>query len=347
MSEELLKPRAMFSRISSGVFSKDSLQFLPFSEEPFSAWTKRNDLFRYLYSLCNKESVMVDGKGMVRPVNYASHADYLYETNIKRVAKEIVDFSKCLMARAESPNTHTVDLQNHACFGLMGKHIVAWDATLDAILSEGAFFSLAHVLESEHDLESSILLAKGFFYKQALQVLRNYIEDIVLQLYFCDERTDFSKWQSGSFRIPRLRGKGGMLETLLARSRITREMYQIGSELYNDLNGAVHGAEKRLIHQGLFEGKHTGHTFNMEKLEEWCRYFSRCVDLGIRALQAHVEHWESVQSQDAIECPVCRTEGSFDAVRYTFAARAMVQLKCRRCGNTVSYLADSVAHLGY
>ena len=50
--------------------------------------------------------------------------------------------------------------------------------------AESAFFSLAHILETFSDLECSILLASRLYYKQAIQVLRSYLETSVLQLYF-------------------------------------------------------------------------------------------------------------------------------------------------------------------
>lgn len=44
--------------------------------------------------------------------------------------------------------------------GLVGKYKIAWDATVNSLLEEADFFSLAHLLGPETELESSILLAQ-------------------------------------------------------------------------------------------------------------------------------------------------------------------------------------------
>src|SRR2546423_1705604 len=76
-------------------------------------------------------------------------------------------FTKNLM---EARNVSTyLDFYQDARFGRVAKYAIALKCCIYSLLEDAGFYSLAHVLESESDMESSLLLASNFYYKQATQ----------------------------------------------------------------------------------------------------------------------------------------------------------------------------------
>ena len=92
---------------------------------------------------------------------------------------------------------------------------MGWNCKCCAIRE--CFFSVEHVLESLSEIECSILLASNISYKQSLQILRNFLEDILIELHFCCQRPDFDNWKQKIYRIPPLRGPKGVLKRLVIK----------------------------------------------------------------------------------------------------------------------------------
>ena len=131
-----------------------------------------------------------------------------------------------------------------------------------------------------------------------------------------------------------------------------------------NLNGSIHGAEKRLIHQGVFEGKQTGRIFIYDRFRDWCRYFARCVDFGIHALHLTIEYWSRVRPTDRVVCYVCHNDSEFDVQwRPGFPSVAsilndefdvqtlpklrLVSFTCLQCGNSMTFDGDWVSQIGH
>src|ERR1035437_2871627 len=152
---------------------------------------------------------------------------------VRRISREFL--SKARKAKpapaAESKVEPEPDFWNDEAFGLLAKYYVAWDGMVSGILSESGFFSLGHTLESQEDLNCSIVLASNLYYKQALQSLRNFLEGVVVQLYFCDNQTAFANWKADSFNTPSFRGRNGMLRDLRSRGILTDDLTRIASNL--------------------------------------------------------------------------------------------------------------------
>jgi hypothetical protein len=176
--------------------------------------------------------------------------------------------------------------------------------------------------------------------------LRNYIENTVLQLHFCDENDDFILWRDGKYRVPFLRGKKGLLSTLKKRGLISSDLVHVADNLYEELNGSIHGAERRLIHRGIFNGNWTGLLFNYERFKEWCDFFARTVNFGINLLYLHMKHWAKVRPKDYIRCEICHND-DFEIQKREIAGKLMATLSCRVCGNSQTYDADYLTQLGY
>lgn len=287
----------------------ESLSILPFRSEPFSACTLESDLFQFLCGLGLQD-------GIDRAAVYAV---MLYDAGFRRVVDTIEQFNAktgCTYNVVDAPGDALVEDPLHLVsdkqFGLMAKYSIAWDGAVNKVLSDAAHFSLAHVLEMSTELKCSTLLAVNFYYKQALQVLRNYLESVVVELYFCHEKVAFAAWKNSSFRLPSFRGKNGLLRELVSRGVLHQQLSDRASALYDSLNGSIHGAESQLIHQGISIGNHKGLVYRQDRLREWCDHFSSCVNLGIHILSATVTEWTALRFRQGIMCDHCHSRHGFD-----------------------------------
>jgi len=219
---------------------------------------------------------------------------------------------------------------------------------LVAVLSESAFFSLPRVLEGESDLQASVLLASSLYYKQALQMLRNYLEGMVSQLYFLCSQSEFQAWKLGKNKYRSVRGESGLLASLTRDGVLSPDLCQLVSEVYGELNESVHGAERRLVNAGLFQGKHTGGTFAYSRFTEWAETFSKCAYFGIHALKISSDIWQLRGPQDKIFCEMCHNE---DAAQFQVDKSEFKQstwsFTCKRCGTQRDYSAEWAKRLGY
>jgi hypothetical protein len=234
-----------------------------------------------------------------------------------------------------------------ANFGLVAKYAIAWNAACALVLEKSAFFSLPHLLESSVELDCSILLASQMYYKQALQVLRNFLEGLIIQLEFCNDQAAFSRWKLGQYRTPPIRGKDGLLKALVSNGILPTELAEITADLYGELNGSIHNAERNLIHKGVFEGMKTGRFFKYDRFEEWCRYFSHTVDLGIQVLRTNVNQWAALRSRGVL-CRTCHSTSGFAVVeRIHTAAMDFTTIECESCRDTMTFTAEWAAKQGY
>ena len=282
---------------------------------------------------------------------YSFYGVFRFEEGKKQCKKLLEEFqesaSKAIPPPAVEDQVEPIpDFAKDASFGLMAKYRIAFDAATSAVLSESAFFSLAHVLEADTDHEASILLASSLYYKQALQMLRNYLEGMVLQLYFCHNQGDFEKWKIGDYRVPALRGKDGLLDFLSVNGVLPSDLSQIASNLYGELNGSIHGAEKQLVNRGLFQGKWTGQIFKYERFKEWCNYFANCTNIGIHTLRLSTNLWQSKRPKDKIYCDICHSENNFE-VDKSLISEETVTFTCKICGSTMNIAADWAERNGY
>jgi hypothetical protein len=319
------------------IISQDCLSMLPLSPEPIGIWNDNGDLFLFLTRL-------------YEPGGYSSYGKYLFTESKTKWQGRALNFEEYAKQIKPAPDAESLVESVPALLwdrnlGLLAKYSTAWEAVDSAVLSESAFFSLAHILEGGTDLEASILLASNLYYRQALQMLRNYLEGMVLQLHFCNNQPDFTRWKAGMYRVPSLRGRDGLLKSLVDSGLMDRSSSQEASDLYGDLNGSIHGKEERLVNTGLFKGQWTGLVFKYDRFEEWCKYFSRSVDLGIRLLAQSTDHWLSTRPIDQIQCDVCHNQVDFAIDREE--SPGLVKFTCKKCGSSAHYSEEWALERGY
>jgi hypothetical protein len=325
------------------------VSILPFGPEAIETWTDETDLLQFMYALFEKTGTITNESGEQFETNYRSYGKYLCEHGAQYFRGLAEDFARNAQNAAPAPaaankQEPTPDFWKDNQFGAVAKYHVAWNGIVSEVLSESAFFSIAHVLESTEELASSILLASNLYYKQALQVLRSFLEAIVVQLYFCENQTDFASWKSNQFRVPSFRRRDGMIQRLLSRRIIPDGLAIAAMNLYGDLNSAIHGSENRLIHSGMYKGDWSGHIFRKDRYEEWCRYFASSVATAIPLMRIHMNEWQRLSSTGTpiLRCDVCHNTSAFDVEESTFGGRAHSTVNCKICGNSMTMDSEAL-----
>lgn len=312
------------------IFPAESLEVLPFMPEPVSKWTHENDLMYFIACL----------------LPYSEHFFDVRLQQFQTIAREFA-----LNAQKMGPSESAKEMveaipnfQDDEIFGLAAKYAIAWFITTQSLLEESLFFSIPHMLEAYTELECSVFLASNLYYKQALQVLRNFLENAVLQLYFVDEPDKYTKWKENDYRVPSLRGKTGMLLELVKQEALPEKLAIIASDLYGELNGTIHGAEEHLIHRGVFTGQYSGQIFKYERFLQWSHYLARCADFAIRAQYLTISFWEKKRYQTGLICNICHNS----ALEIDESGRddSTTTFRCQQCGNEMSFSTEWLADNG-
>ena len=316
--------------------------YLPFSSEPFSDWNNKTDLQEFLFALHDKKGSIVGENGVKTPVNYRDYGGEVFERGKKEIQSLIQQFETAAEKAVPAPVsvTQKIEVPRFSVnpeFGKVAKYFVAYGGVVEDVLSEESFFSIEHVLESEADLECSVYLAAHLYYKQALQILRSFLEDLVLPIHFCGNTDDYLAWKSSDYKTPPLRGKHGIANKLVKRHILSNRTANEISNLYGDLNACVHGAEKRLLNRGIYSGRWTGQIFKYSDFEEWAEYFSRSVDLGISLLKTSIIQWQMVKPHGKRFCSICHNDKDFDTERYEFGGEWYKRYRCLKCGNMMIF----------
>jgi len=309
-----------------------------FTSEPISLWNANGDLVQFLSG------------GMLLESSDNHYALSLFEDGRKRFLKAAQEFRENALRSPDdlAQLKDTVpQFENDAAFGLMAKYAAAFDGVLNAMLSDGAFHSLPHILEVDSDLTCSVMLASNMYYKQALQALRGVLELGVAQVHFVTHPEDFQGWVDGTWRPPTMRGRkrdGGWLATLRAEGALEGGLDQEVADLYGELNGTVHANEVRFVHSGLPRGTWAGHQFKRQQFDHWCSFFGRTVSSTFRLLAQMLANKERAPKADGVVCSVCRQVNNFDVISRD---EHHVQLRCRVCSNEQGYGTEYVQKFGY
>lgn len=107
--------------------------------------------------------------------------------------------------------------------------------------------------------------------------------------------------------------------------------------LYDDLNGFVHGSERRLINKGQYTRSWMGHTFVFEDFQQWCSHVKEAVFLGIHLLRVNLTQWDDFRSQRTVVCPICHNVKGFDEERFSFGGEEFINYRCRVCSDVMTH----------
>jgi hypothetical protein len=184
-------------------------------------------------------------------------------------------------------------------------------------------------------------LAGNLYYKQALQVLRGYLESLVLPIYFCEYPDQFDQWKVNNYRVPAMRGKQGILKDLADKKVITIDLAAEISRIYDSLNSYIHGSERKLISRGIFTGDYMGRVFKENDFREWCIYLAEAVDIGIRLLAIHFDQWKA-KAGGRIICSICHGADFDMSPEMGFGGEEHYNYKCLHCGEEMTLKSKRV-----
>ncbi|WP_429128199.1 hypothetical protein [Aeromonas veronii] len=308
------------------VLPTKALSCLPFVQDYFSEWDENCDLRAFLKILFSEGG-------------YDEYGDYTYSVKIKEFNYILELFQDGAMvidpdSSPEDPIYLVPDFSNSIEFSLAAKYAIAWDAVVSNMLSESAFFSLPHILESRTDLECSIHMCAGLFYKQACQNLRSFLEGMVLQLHFCLHPENYKKWQIDDYRTPPLRGKKGLLQELENKSLIDSRQNRIVSELYDKFNGYIHGSASLINNKGTQSGEWQGKVFKFEEFSIWSKLFTETIDVSLELLSIHLRQHEGINQKDKT-CNICHSND----LEFTYEG-TLHKFSCNKCNNVMTFDSD-------
>lgn len=322
---------------------------LPFCLESLSQWGEDTDLLQFLYELHDQPGVIVTEEGKEQSFNYRSYGKYIYNRGQEYSQSLVQHFTVAAQQVNPAPGaaTQTITVPNFLddpLFGKTAKYLIAWDSVISKVMSESAFFSITHVLESRTELDSSIYLASNFYYKQSLQVLRSFLEELILPIHFCDKPDNFSDWKLNNYRTPPLRDfikcgkveREGLLNELVRKKRLPQKIADKVSDLYGDLNGCIHGSEKWLIHKGFSTGKWMGHVFKYDDFCMWCKYVCGVVDVGMNLLKINVNQWINLKKTSQLLCIYCHNKKDFNTRIIEVEGKSYKQYCCCKCGKKMT-----------
>ncbi len=288
-----------------GTLPQTAIDVLPFSAEPMFQWKKDADIRTFLNALYPAPF-------------YPSFGSERFAEE-ERVMREYArSFTKNLMEVNDA--SIYLDFYQDARFGRVAKYAIALKCCISSLLEDAGFYSLAHVLESDSDMESSLLLASNFYYKQATQMLRNILEEVFLPIHFCDTVQDFDAWKANNYRTPKLRGNEGLIKRLLKRNVIHEPLARRVADLYGNLSAYVHGSENTLIHKNLHLGELHQVEFNSDRFTNWSELFCECAEVCIHLLKINFDQWHSIRAfkletlakAGKTLCHTCHNEHTFD-----------------------------------
>jgi len=320
---ELIRIGAIFDQTADEVIPNATLDYLPFAAEKASTWRIEGDLGQFISALYRGRVgvLLQDGAYTLQPTIHSAPEVF------KRVWTQARERSE--LFRQSEPNTSDFEEQLGKAF----KYFAAWEAMSTAVLEESAFTSLPHILEGSADLECIIELAGRYFYKQAAQAMRAFLEGQVVDLELAENEKSFADWKRGQYRVPNLRGRDGLLLKLQRKGILRPKLRSRIEVAYGDLNAFVHGAEQTLIHSGLFAGDHTGHKFRADKFNQWVRQFAEVTEVCLHLVKVKTEIWLQMFKGDAKKCETCREPALSDLRTFVFGGHEFVQQRCKNCGN--------------
>ncbi|MHC5717421.1 MAG: hypothetical protein ACYTX0_36245 [Nostoc sp.] len=333
-------------------FSEKALKLLPFAPEPKSQWNNNTDLLKFLEELYDQDgTITTEGKKI--NVNHRDYGKYFYEYE-----QELLPFLEkqiSFIAQKNPPAIGAVtqiisipEFSNEPIFGKFAKYLIAWDACVKAIMSKSAFYSLGHLKESQDEIKCSILLASNLYYKQALQVLRSFLEEVVLPIHFCNNPKEFRDWKLGKYQAPTLRGQkviinkksglvtGGLLKHLVEQKNISQEIANEVDYLYGQLNGCIHGNQIRLIHRGVHTGTWDGRIFKEKDFCDWCEFICRVINVGIHLLSINTKQWLNIKQQEQILCSNCHSQ-KLNMIAINIEGQKYTEYECSECQNEMTF----------
>ncbi len=171
-------------------------------------------------------------------------------------------------------------------------------------------------------------------------MIRSFLEDLVLPVYFGTNPPAYLRWQANNYETPSLRGKKGLLNKLVNVQAIDEKLKDKVSDLYGSLNSFIHGSERRLVNKGHYTRSWVGRRFNMDDYEEWCNHVTEAVTIALKLLKINLAQWGAFRAAQTIVCPICHNNQDFKSTDFVFGGEQFTQYHCQVCGDEMTHSFD-------
>lgn len=306
------------------ILPDDALSVIAFTPQAITDWTTDDDLHTFIFKMLAGTG---DEDQAELRLEWAKELGLYWADLFQRGAQ-----SSTPAPGAKTQEVETPDFERDPMFGKAVKAYVAWEEAIENILAEAGYFSLSHTLETRSDLACSLKLAGDLFYRQSMQVLRGFIESVLLPIYLCKRPELFNLWKTNDYRAPSVRGEKGILSSLTKSGIISPEMSTTISEAYGLLNGYIHGSEEHLNNAGLDRGAWEGHVFQQARFEAWVRVFTSLIEVSLPLIKINLSQWATAKADRELFCLVCHGADVIP-LRHKLDP-AMTQYACKQCTHT-------------
>ena len=263
----------------SVIIRREALEHLPLRAEPLDAWGDDCDCHQFLRELFYDEEDRGDSR---------EFGTFVFRDETEALLEQARSFSKAAKSARHMNDRKDPDLVRDPAFGLACKYMVAWDGVVSPF-GVPFFFPWVHLLGLRADLECSLHLAGGMYYKHAMLALRELVERVTVPIFFADDPAAFAEWREGRLDTPSPRGESGLLAAIAREGRISGALADEAAELLGELDAYVHGSDDHWFSRGFFRDANRGVMFRAERLEMWARHFARSVDWAIRVTALYPE----------------------------------------------------------
>lgn len=314
-----------------------ALDLLPLTPEPVSGWDEGSDVLGFLTALFDQSGTLVTPDGAIVPIEYAAYGAEVLRRERPRLELLARTFTDRARRARPAPAAVRQEIDvpsflDDPRFGRMAKYAVAWEGVQSAVLSESGVFSIPHLLEAATSLDASIQLAVHLSYKHAIQVLRDALDAVAVQLIFCEDPAAFDRWGAGG-PAPSPRERADLIPVELRATMAT---------LYDDLDRYHRGDEAVMIHAGFTRGRWMGRVFQEPYFEAWCEAYARVLDTCIRLLKVHADRWRAKRRTRDFACETCHAGDDFDVVLLQSHPTPIATYTCRSCGSAATIDVDRV-----
>lgn len=305
-----------------------ALMNTPFDEiEDFSS--KNSKLYKFFIDLNEGDMEILHG-GKISKMNFNEFAEVMfYENELSYLLKWKSKFDESFKKNSTTDNTEN---KLNKCL----KYFTACDMYSHWILEESRFYSLPLILDALSEIEASYTAAVNYYYKQAVQLLRNFIELVVAQYYFSSNTSIYDDWRTKPNKfMPRFNGDTGMIVSLQKTGKINSNEEKRLENLFKKLSAYSHSRYEKLLHIDPETGKTQPFGFNERYLNDWLDIAIECMEIGLIILSKHTKDWEKqLENNEKLMCSQCHGK-NFEVHEEKNDAKKLFLYTCKSCDNEI------------
>jgi hypothetical protein len=306
-----------------------------FPLDEFEDFSKLSDskLHKFYLDLNDEDMEFLNSDGTVSILDSDTLSEVMFQDSLMQfILKWNLKFNDSEYKNFKLLQSKKTKLKLNRCLA----YFAACNAFLSWILEESRFHSLPLILDSISEIEASFVLSANFYYKQSVQLLRNFLELVVAQYFFSSNTLKYDDWRTKpDFKMPMFRGKNGMIKYLLKNGKIDSDEEKTLDNLFGTLSAYTHSRYEKLVHMDPKTGKSIPFDYNERYLEEWIELAINCMEIGLIILSKHTEDWKKqLEDKDEFSCSVCHKK-EFEITKEKYGVNELFVYTCKNCDNQV------------